>query len=89
MVSIQSASAPSFFAQSADMRVHRAGLDFGLVIPDVNQEMLAGLHPPPPLHQQSEQFEFGRRELDWAALDGYFVSLNVNEDLANLQAFDV
>jgi len=24
-----------------------------------------------------------------AALDGYFVSLNVNEDLANLQAFDV
>ena len=30
-----------------------------------------------------------RRELDGPTLDGYFVSFDVNEDLANLQAFDV
>ena len=49
-----------FLAQAADVGVDRASLDFGLVVPDIEQQMLARLHPPLAFHQQLQKPELGR-----------------------------
>lgn len=59
MVPIQSASEPGFFTETANMGIDGASLDFRGIIPDIDQQMIAGLDQPLALRQKPEEFEFG------------------------------
>src|SRR5580704_6649423 len=54
-------------AQAADMDVDGALVDIDVAAPDAIEQLLAGEHPAGAFHQEFEQAEFGRPEIDRAA----------------------
>lgn len=77
-----------FLAQTADMRVDRAGLDFSLVIPDIHEEMFARQHAATALHKLTKKPELCGCKLDWLAMDSYFMTFDIKDNLAYLKARD-
>ena len=51
-------------AQAPDMHVDRALVDIDVAAPDAVEQLLAGKHPPRPLHQIFEEAELGRAQID-------------------------
>ena len=56
-------------------------IDQAVVLPNVAQQLLAGLHPAPALRQHGQQLEFGGRQLDLLAAPAYQVPGRVNQQL--------
>src|SRR5271165_6004493 len=58
-------------AQPADMDVHGTLVDVDVAAPHAVEQLLAGEHPARALHQELEQAELGRTEMDLAAAAGH------------------
>ena len=67
------------------MSVHGARFDLRLVIPDVDEEVFAGLHPSTALHQEAEKLELGGRQFDRPAMEGHFMTLDIEHNLTRLE----
>src|SRR6266571_4736972 len=59
-----SGRAAQFFPQATHVRVHRAGVDEIVVLPDILQQLFARLHAAAALRQHGQQLEFCRGEFD-------------------------
>jgi hypothetical protein len=65
---------PQLLAQPADMRIDRARVDRAFITPDLAQQMVALLHPPPPAHEFDQELELERRERDGLPGNGHVVA---------------
>src|SRR5436190_2192517 len=57
-------SRAELFAEPAHVSIHRAGIDQGVIFPNVAEELFAGLHAAAALYQDCEKAEFGGGEFD-------------------------
>ncbi len=77
--------APQLFAKPPHVGVHGPGVDDVVVLPDVLEQLIAGLDASSALHEGREELELGGGEFDAFAGNGDKVSGDVEGEVADLE----
>src|SRR5207302_11378106 len=72
--------------RSSDLRVDRPGLQLARPLPDIAQELLAGLDPADARHEGLEEAELQGGQVDLLTVDEHAVRLGVEADRSHLLA---
>src|ERR1700733_874434 len=72
-------------AQAADMDVDGALVDIDVAAPDAVEQLLAREHPAGALHQEFEQTELGRPEVDRTACPRHALFFAVELEIADVE----
>src|SRR5580698_6032129 len=79
---IDGVAAVERLAQAADMDVDGALVDIDVAAPHPVEQLLAGEHPAGAFHQEFEQAELGRAEIDWAGRARHALLLAIELEVA-------
>ena len=66
------------FTKAAHMGINGARIDHAVVLPDIAQQLLAGLNPAAALGQHAQQLELGSGQCDLFAAPAHQVAGSVN-----------
>ena len=74
-----------FFAEAAHVGIHSAGIDEGIVFPDIAEELVAGLDASGALGEDGEELEFGGSEVDGLAFPRGDVAGDIDMEIAEAE----